>query len=230
MPIHYEFSSTAGAVRARLLLQLLGTVAILAWVPTNIGKLGAFLIAWAIGFGALSRREVAMMVAVNVLFAVMNYGALKQGVFQFRNPDVLGMPVYEFLMWGFYLLNTIRFVGGETPTGDRRLAFALAILFAAPFATINDSGTLTLVSALILVVAVGVYHEHLDLAYLGYMVAMGALIEYVGVHTGQWSYPGAPAGGVPPWFVTMWGGVGLFGRRLLLPFLHEERARRALFL
>jgi hypothetical protein len=224
MPIHYEFSSTAGAVRARLLLQLLATVAILAWVPTNIGKLGAFLIVWAIGFGARSRREVA------VLFAVLNYGALKHGVFQFRNPDVLGMPVYEFLMWGFYLLNTIRFVGGETPTGDRRLAFALAILFAAPFATINDSSTLTLVSALILVVAVGVYHERLDLAYLGYTVAMGALIEYVGVHTGQWSYPGAPAGGVPPWFVTMWGGVGLFGRRLLLPVLHGERARRALFL
>jgi hypothetical protein len=51
------------------------------------------------------------------------------------------------------------------------------------------------------------------------MAALGALIEYVDVWTGQWHYPGHPYGGVPLWFVTMWAGVGLFARRLILPLL-----------
>ena len=48
----------------------------------------------------------------------------------------------------------------------------------------------------------------MDVAYAGYMAALGALIEYVGVWTGQWHYPGQHFGGVPLWFLPMWAGVG----------------------
>jgi len=46
---------------------------------------------------------------------------------------------------------------------------------------------------------------------------MGAIIEYTGVWSGQWLYPGHPWSGVPLWFMPMWGGVGLFTRQLLAP-------------
>jgi hypothetical protein len=65
------------------------------------------------------------------------------------------------------------------------------------------------------------FHEKLDLAYAGYMILVGALIEYTGVWSAQWGYPGSPPGGVPLWFITMWGGVGLFTRRLVLPILRR---------
>jgi len=42
------------------------------------------------------------------------------------------------------------------------------------------------------------------------------------VHSGQWGYPGNPPGGVPLWFITMWGGIGLFMRRLIVPILERN--------
>ena len=67
------------------------------------------------------------------------------------------------------------------------------------------------------------WQARLDLAYAGHMVVLGALVEYTGVHAGQWFYPIDVPGGVPPWFVTMWGGIGLFFRRLVLPWLSPHR-------
>jgi len=219
----------AAPVRIRLALQLLGTIAILAWVPGNAAKLLAFLVLWALGFGRISRPELMLMVGVNALFVFMNYGALGRGIFHFTSPDALRMPLYEFVMWGFYVLNTLRFVGGDPPRGKPWLALLMAVLFSLPFAVISDAGTLTVASGLALVIGLALYHQPKDFAYVAYMVIIGALIEYVGVATGEWSYPGNPPGGVPLWFISMWGGVGLFTRRLLLPLLRrgEAEARAA---
>ena len=203
----------------RLLLaaQLAGTLAVLAWLPGNLPKLAAMIvIGWA-GFRPLARRELALAAAVCALMSAMNVGALRQGVFSFAHPDLLGMPVWEFLMWGFYVLHVIRMVGGPAPRDRPWVAFGLAIAFAIPFATVSDQGLLLATTAGMLAVAVVVFHEKLDLAYIGYTIVVGALIEYTGVWSGQWSYPGTPPGGVPLWFVPMWGGVGLFTRRLALP-------------
>jgi hypothetical protein len=63
------------------------------------------------------------------------------------------------------------------------------------------------------------YHEPMDLAYSGYMAVVGQLVEHVGQSTGQWHYPGRPWSGVPLWSLTLWAGVGLFTRRLVLPLL-----------
>jgi uncharacterized membrane protein YoaT (DUF817 family) len=160
-----------------------------------------------------------MVLGVNALFFGMNSGALHKGVFRFEHPDLLGMPVYEFFMWGFYTLNATRLLGGAVPVTRRGWAVVLAVLFAIPFSTIADDAWLLAATGAVLVVALLVFHEREDLAFTGYLVVMGALIEYVGVWTGQWSYPAHPVGGVPLWFITMWGGVGLFTRRLLLPLL-----------
>ena len=209
--------------RAAILGQLLLTAAILGMVPGNVPKLLLMLLVWGFGFGRLSRGEVLMMLGVNLLFFVMNAGALQKGIFRFQHPDFLGMPVYEYFMWGFYTLNVIRFMDAP-PSPDRRgLVVVFAVLFSIPFSTIADSTLLLAVTAAILGLSLVFFHEAADLAFTAYMVAMGALIEYVGVWTGQWSYPANPVGGVPLWFITMWGGVGLFSRRLLTPLLPRAR-------
>jgi hypothetical protein len=158
-----------------------------------------------------------LVVVVCALFTAMNAAALGQGIFAFSDPDFLGMPVYELFMWGFYVLHTKRVLGGPSAPVPTYGTWALAVLFAATFAAIPDPGLLLLASTLILAVAVLCYHDRWDLAYAGYMVALGAAFEYTGVHSGQWFYPDTPPGGVPLWFITMWGGVGLFLRRLALP-------------
>ena len=218
-PIHSV--SVPRSVRARLLLQVLATIAILAFVPGNAAKLAALLVVWVIGFGKLSRAEWIVFIGINLLFMVMNIGALQKGVFRFINPDALGMPMYEFFMWGFYTLNTIRFLDGKAPRGRQWLVVVMAVALAIPFSTIGNAGLLTLVSGIILVISLALFHEPMDFAYVAYMVILGALIEYTGVWAGQWSYPENPPGGVPLWFITMWGGVGLFTRRLVLPLMRR---------
>jgi hypothetical protein len=209
----------------RLLLQVPATMLILAMVPTNAGKLAALVLLWALSFGRLSKVEAVFYGAVCLFFTAMNAASLKQGIFAFRTPDLLGMPVYELFMWGFYLLHTRRVLDGPAPEGRRAATWTLALLYSAAFATIHDGQMLLAVTAVLLGLGLVLFHERLDLAYTGYMVLLGAAIEYTGVWSGQWIYPGHPLGGVPLWFVTLWGGVGLFLRRLVLPILVRAEAR-----
>ena len=161
-----------------------------------------------------------MVICVCIFFTGMNASALKQGIFRFSEPDILGMPYYELFMWGFYLLNAYRLWGGEVISKPQTaLAWGLGLAFAVAFSVVTDQNLLFAVTAGILLVALFFFHERLDLAYAGHMVLLGAMIEYVGVHSGQWVYPIEFPGGVPPWFITMWGGVGLFFRRLVLPWM-----------
>lgn len=211
----------------RLLLQVPVTLAILAFVPGNLAKLAALVLLWILTFGRLTRVEAAFYAIVCVFFTGMNAASLKQGIFAFSAPDVLGMPVYELLMWGFYLLHTRRVLGGPAPDGKRAAVWALALAYAAAFASIHDGNLLLAVTGTLLALGLALFHEPEDLAYTGYMVLLGAAIEYTGVHSGQWSYPGDPLGGVPLWFITLWGGVGLFLRRLVLPILARFEARSA---
>lgn len=205
-------------------LQLLGTLAILAFVPGNYVKAGLMLVLWLATFGRSSRAEAVLFLIACGFFTVMNALSLRQGIFAFSKPDVLGMPFYELFMWGFYLLHTRRVIDGPAPPGPARPAWALAILFSAAFGLIADQVILLWVTAILLAIGLLYFHERQDLAYVGYMVLLGAAIEYTGVHAGEWFYPNDPVGGVPPWFITLWGGVGLFLRRLVLPVLARFEA------
>jgi hypothetical protein len=160
------------------------------------------------------------MMCINAIFVPMDIATIHQGAFRFTTPDVLGLPYYEFLMWGFYVLNAIRFWGAESPqAGSIALAIGLLVLFALPFSFIRDYRLLFVVSAIALAIGIGFFHERRDIAFTGYMIAIGAVIEYTGVPSHQWIYSGPTLCGVPLWFITMWGGVGLFTHRLGLPLL-----------
>ena len=154
----------------------------------------------------------------------MDIATLKQGAFRFTAPDLFGLPYYEFLMWGFYVLNAIRFLGSAPPPGSIVRALGWVVVFALPFSLINDYRLLFLASGVILAIGIGIFHERRDLAFIGYMIAIGAVIEYTGVRSGQWAYDGQTLGGVPLWFATMWGGVGLFIHRLGLPLMQYFRS------
>ena len=213
----------------RLLVQIPAAMAILAFVPGNLAKLGALLLMWALTFRRLSKVEAWFYAIVCVFFTGMNAASLKQGIFSFTSPDVLGMPVYELFMWGFYLLHTRRVLGGAAPQGRRVAVWVLALLYAVAFSAIHDGTVLLMVTGALLTVGLVLFHERNDLAYTAYLIAFGAAIEYTGVWSGQWQYPGAPVGGVPLWFITLWGGVGLFLHRLVLPLLvrYERRVPAA---
>lgn len=205
-----------------LLLQIPATLAIIAWMPGNLTKLVALFVLWAITFRKLSEEEAIFCIGVCAFFTAMNVMSLRQGIFVFTTPDVWGMPVYELFMWGFYLLHIKRVLDGPVPEGKRAIVWGLALLYALAFASISDAQTLLSVTATLLAIALLLFHESMDLAYTGYLIILGAAIEYTGVHSGQWAYPGEPPGGVPFWFITLWGGVGLFMRRLILPMFNKK--------
>ena len=206
-------------------LQLPLTLALLAFAPGNWAKLLGLLLCWALTFGAFTKLELLIYVLVSALFSLMDIMAVRQGVFTFDTPDILGLPVWEFFMWGFYIFHCLRLLDGPAARDSGFAAVALAALFAAPFMTLSDPWLLLAASGIVLAMMLGFFHERGDLVYLGYMAILGAMVEYCGVWSGQWHYPGGQFGGVPLWFVTMWGGIGLLTRRLILPLLRTSSSR-----
>lgn len=213
-------SRGAGGNIGQYAVQLLGTLIVLAFVPGSVGKTVALLAIWGITFRRLSLPESVFVAVVCIFFTVMNAASLQQGIFAFTDPDFLGMPLYEVFMWGFYLLHVRRVMGGDAPQDHKPpVIWALAILYAAAFALMANPTLLLLVTTGLLAIGLVLHHTRRDLAFVGYMIFLGALIEYVGVHSGQWYYPDDPWGGVPLWFITLWGGVGFFLHRLALPLI-----------
>ncbi len=212
-----------------LVSQLALTLLVIAFLPGNLLKLAVLLALWLISFRRFSRPEIVLFLVASVFFTVMNTLSLQQGIFYFTHPDVFGMPYYELVMWGFYLLHTRRMVGGRAPEQVTWPVWVLALLYALAFGSIPDQTMLLIITAMLLVVGLILFHERDDLAYTGYMILLGAAIEYTGVSSAQWGYPGDPLGGVPLWFITLWGGVGLLLRRLVLPFVqfYEDSPGRA---
>ena len=199
-------------------IQLLGTLAILAWVPGSVAKLFLLVAWWGITFGPLHAGEWALFLAGCVFFSLMNTVALQQGSFAFAHPDLWGMPYYEFVMWGFYLLHGYRLLDGAIPATRWGPIGAATLVFAAAHALIRDPELLAAVTGLAFLAALIWFHEPQDLAYAGYFAVLGLVVEATGVASGQWSYPGRPLlVGIPLWFLPLWAGVGLFLRRLVLP-------------
>ena len=205
--------------RVLMPIQIAGSLAILALVPTNLGKLAAFLAWWLVTFRGLARRELVMFGISIVVFTTLDAIALRRGIFAFTNPDFLRMPAYEPVCWGYLILHTVRLLGGPLPRTGIAVGVVVAALCAAPFAVLTEPNRLLVVSTALLVAALLLLRETRDLAYVAYMVLVGVAWEVVGVAAGEWSYPRDPTGGVPAWFAPMWGAVGLTARRLVLPLV-----------
>src|SRR5436190_1426312 len=84
-------------------LQLAGTVAIVALVPSNAIKAALLPCWWLLTFPRLRASEIIFYAIACVFFTVMDVLSVAQGVFTFDHPDILGLPYYEPLLWGFYI-------------------------------------------------------------------------------------------------------------------------------
>ncbi|RZI84038.1 MAG: DUF2878 family protein [Rubrivivax sp.] len=202
-------------------LQLPLTLLILVLVPNNFARVVALLVAWALTFKSLRRGELIFALIICVFFTGMNAASIEAGIFSFSQPDFLGQPWFELLMWGFYTLHTLRLIGTDAPRADSTFIWTIAVLYSACFPVLGGGWPLLAGTALLLAIGLARHHERRDWLFVGYFVAMGAAFEYTGVHAGLWHYPAPPFGGVPPWFITLWGGVGFFLHRLALPLLHR---------
>ncbi len=119
-------------------------------------------------------------------------------------------------MWAFFTYHFHHMIQGTVPRFEAR-AIPLAVLFSACFGFFHTHLPLLAATGTVVALSLLLFHEPLDLLYAGYAVAVGTAVEYLGVTRGLWHYPGAPPGGVPFWFIPMWGGIGLYMRRLGLP-------------
>jgi hypothetical protein len=204
-------------------LQVLGTLLILGWLPTNFGKLAALLLLWALTFRNLSGREWAMIAILCLFFSINDMIVVSQGHFRFNHPDWKGLPVWEFFMWGFYFLHTYRFLRGPVPAAPRTSTWILLLLFGASFSVIANPNWLFLVAGALLAVTLWLQADRQSWRYAGYMACLGTAVELLGVHTGLWAYPGHPWAGVPLWFLPMWAGVGVFSRSVFLPWVEAKQ-------
>ncbi len=209
--------------RWAIFLQLPITLAILAAPIEQIGKAVLLLLVWAVTFRRLSLSDALLFVLASAVFTVMNILAIQGGVFRFENPTLATLPAYEFFMWGFYFLHMRRLLAHE----ERVLTWSAGLgtlVFALPFLVFTGHSThlILLLAALALLLAL--FHSKGDIMYGVYAVLLGLAIEWVGVTTGEWSYPGSPLS-VPPWSYVMWAGCGILLRRFAAPLADTLAAR-----
>jgi hypothetical protein len=205
-----------------LALQMILTLFVLAYVQSNGIKVLFLLPLWWVSFGGLSRKEWIAYGLINVLFIISDIGAIKNGFFQFGKPDVLGLPVWEFFMWGFYLLHTHRMFPPRVPKSLDLKLVMLAVVFSQVFAVIPDRTWLLGVTSAVLMITLYFYHEREDILYCAYLMLMGIAVETVGLRFDLWSYPETDYNSALVQFVIMWGAVGLYFRHIMGGWLVER--------
>lgn len=203
------------------------TYAILFSVPGVPLKTGLLLSLWAVSFKPWKKSDVLLFTGSSALFTVMNAAAIHRGLFEFLEPNLLGLPYWEFFLWGFWVLHTHRAVGGAPAPRPGRWEWALVILFALSFALFPSSRAVLLASGVVLTVALVRWHTRDDWRHAAHTLLIGTLLEFPGVALGLWRYPDSPVGGVPLWYATMWGGIGLFLRRWAAPLASRANGDRA---
>jgi hypothetical protein len=207
--------------------QITFTLAVLAFVPGNFAKLALLLIGWILTFRQLTRKEWMAVIAINIIFVLNDIGAIKNGFFLFNEPDALGLPVWEFFMWGFYLLHLARlFPPKQIPVVDVKV-IVLAVVFSVLFAVVPDRSLLLALTVLVLTITLGLYRCREDFIYCAYMMLIGIAFEFVGIYFRLWSYPERNYWTALLQFEVMWGASGVFFRRLLIGWLYSENLVQA---
>lgn len=206
-----------------LIMQLLLTLFILAFIQNNFYKVSLLLPLWWISFGGLTRKEFLAYLCINIFFVISDIGAIQNGFFKFTNPDFLGLPVWEFFMWGFYLIHTHRLFPAKVPKSLDLKLLMLAIIFSQLFAIIHDRELLLISTSGILLLSLIFYHDKEDIFYCFYLMAVGVATEYVGIRFNLWSYPERDYNSAWLQFVIMWGAAGLYFRHIAGHWLMQQK-------
>lgn len=206
--------------------QLVGTFLIVYFFPYGVLKMFVLLLFWWLMFRPLSFSERVMFTLTSVFFVVMDIVVVMQGKLVFQEQILLGVPAWEFFMWGFTVLHAKRIaVKAEFPAISLP-ATGLLLLYIIVFSLPLNDIVLFIVSAVILLIGLLFRHDALILRHTAYMLVLGCLYEATGVYFGLWSYPGSHAViPIPPWFTTMWAGAGFFLAAVVWPTV-DTFARR----
>jgi hypothetical protein len=204
--------------RLRVLLALLLTGVIVHFVENRPVATLLLAVAWAVVFYPIRLNELIVFALAGVFFLGQNYVCLKAGLFEFRFKDVLLMPYYEPLLWGFYFLSMKRFLASADNKGywAKRVAGLVATSIAFSVFSFN-SHVLFLATACSTAFLFLLFHSKRDLQHALFGLTLGFVVELFGVRTGLWFYPAPDFLGMPLWFATMWLSVGLLGYRFLFP-------------
>lgn len=212
--------------RKFLLLQLFLTVAILALAPNNLLAAVLFLLLWIPLFWNRPKLEWVLFVLVNLVFVANDIAAIRNHFFQFTNPDVLELPYWEFFMWGYYLQHSHLLLQVDYPRTFQWKSLVFAIVFSMLFGVVPDRTLLLGLSSGVLLLSLIFYHEKGDLLFCFYMMLLGIIFEFVGIHQNLWSYPNQGYQASLIQFVVMWGFVGLSFRRLVGPLFSSKFYRK----
>ena len=129
--------SSAQLQRLKPPVQLLGTLLILAFVLGNLVKTIVLLFLWVLTFYPFKLNEIILFCGTCLFFSVMDVVVIKRGNFFYKHPDVGLLPLWEFFMYGFYFLHTIRVLNGTIPRRNTIKAGLLALAFALAFGCIS---------------------------------------------------------------------------------------------
>ena len=206
--------------RLRVLIALAVTLVLIHVIPDNRLVIAPLVLCWTVFLWPINRSDLAVFVFAGGFFLIQNYLALLDGIFEFRDKDILLMPYFEPLLWGFYFTALRRFIADSAAPGVRIgwKNFAAVAMTSAMFSLFSfDSHALFAATACSTAVLFAMFHEKEDWQYAGAALALGVIIELFGVWTGLWWYPSPDFLGVPLWFSTMWLSVGVLGRRFAIP-------------
>jgi len=206
--------------KIRVTLGVIVTLAAVHFIPDRRLVLIPLLLSWWVVFHPLSAGELVMFAVAGTFFLFQNYVTLRAGLFEFRFKDILLMPYYEPLLWGFYFLSLKRFISGQARPNlsvDKRAIAALVVTSLAFSVFSFDSRAIFLATTCSTIILFALFHERLDVYYALCGLGLGLTVELFGVSTGLWWYPAPDFLGIPYWFATMWISVGLLGRRFLIP-------------
>ncbi|MDO8408382.1 MAG: hypothetical protein Q7S95_04125 [bacterium] len=199
--------------RVLLLVQLVGTLAILFAVPNTILQTFLLLLLWAITFWPLTRSELVIFVLTCVLFTGADIAVVSRGIFHFAHPDMWGLPYYEPFVWGFYFLHSMRVIGGR-PQTQVLPGLVFALLFVGTVSLIPDVTILLIVAGVLLISALVYFRTAKDFQYTGYLLLLGFVIETLGVSTRVWSYS---IDNYVVWWAITWAASGLILYRAVMP-------------
>ena len=220
-----------------LSIQLILFYIILILPINNIIQTLLLLSLWFFTFKKLTKVEWFLIIFVNCVFTFNNHMAIANGTFRFLYPSgeiipallkieyvdssiyLLGLPLFELFMWGYYLTHTLHFWNPQMAKPNFKLAIPLTVLFAASFSIFPQQERILMATSFSFFVLLMFYHTKDDLKCALHMIFIGTILEHLGVKFSLWSYNGDYAWGVAYWYVNLFGGTGILLSRLGLPLM-----------
>ena len=205
-------------------LQIIGTVAILMFVPNTLLQLLVLLVFWKVTFGKMTVREYLVFLIASVAMTISQVTTPLGHLFYFTTTDFFTIPWYEIVMWGFYTLSAFRLFGGHrTFSPSSLLCWGL---LAGTFLMFNSTHFMLIcASGVVLAIILLFAHQRLDLLYAGYFFTLTFIIETTGFLAGLWVYPDVTSaahifGIMPLWAFSFWIGTAIVLGRIVMPVTH----------